>query len=86
MNIYLFIIVGIIIFEYLLSFAVKFLNIKALDPALPKEFEDTFDQEKYSKSQNYTKTNTKFSFMGRNFLRCAYAAEIPGAQWKKNVF
>ena len=59
MNIYFIIIISVIIFEYLLSFAVNILNIKALDPNLPEEFSDTFDKDKYLKSQEYTKTNTK---------------------------
>ena len=67
MSIYFAIIIGIIIFEYLLSFIVKILNIKALNPNLPKEFEDTFDQDKYTKSQEYTKTNTRFSFITSTF-------------------
>ena len=67
MNIYFFIIIGIIVFEYLLSFVVKVLNIKALDPNLPSEFSDTFDKDKYIKSQEYTKTNTKFSYITSTF-------------------
>ena len=35
---YFYIIVGIILFEYLLSFIVRTLNLKALDPNLPSEF------------------------------------------------
>ena len=66
-SIYFYIIIGVIVFEYLLSFVVKILNIKALDPKLPKEFEGTFDQEKYTKSQEYTKTNTRFSFITSTF-------------------
>ena len=66
-SVYFYIIIGVIIFEYLLSFVVKILNIKALDPKLPKEFEGTFDQEKYTKSQEYTKTNTRFSFITSTF-------------------
>ena len=67
MNIYFYIIIGIIIFEYLLSFIVRTLNLKSLDPKLPKEFEDTFDNEKYLKSQEYTKTNSKFSYITSTF-------------------
>ena len=67
MNIYFIIIIGVIIFEYLLSFVVKILNIKALNPNLPEEFKDTFDQDKYKKSQEYTKTNTNFSFITSSF-------------------
>ena len=66
-SVYFYIIIGVIVFEYLLSFVVKILNIKALDPKLPKEFEGTFDQEKYTKSQEYTKTNTRFSFITSTF-------------------
>ena len=70
MSIYFIIIIGIIVFEYLLSFLVKILNINALDPNLPSEFIDTFDQDKYTKSQDYTKTNTKFSFVTSTFSLC----------------
>ena len=67
MNIYFIIIIGIILFEYILSCIVKYLNIVALDPQLPSEFSDTFDEEKYKKSQEYTKTNTKFSLITNTF-------------------
>ena len=61
------IIVGIILFEYILSFIVRTLNIQALDPKLPKEFSDTFDEDKYSKSQDYTRSNAKFSYITSTF-------------------
>ncbi len=67
MNIYFIIIIGIILFEYILSCTVKYLNIDALDPQLPSEFSDTFDEKKYKKSQEYTKTNTKFSLITTTF-------------------
>ena len=63
MSIYFIIIIGIVLFEYILSCIVRYLNLRALDPNLPAEFSDTFDKEKYLKSQEYTKTNTKFSFI-----------------------
>ena len=67
MNIYFIAIIAILIFEYTLSFIVRTLNLKALDPKLPKEFEDTFDSEKYKESQNYTRTNSKFSYITSTF-------------------
>ena len=67
MNIYFFIIPFILLFEYLLSFIVRTLNLLALDPKLPEEFKDTFDSEKYIKSQDYTKTNSKFSYITSTF-------------------
>ena len=67
MNIYFIIIIGILLFEYMLSFIVRTLNLKALDPNLPEEFKDTFDQEKYLKSQDYTRENSRFSYITSTF-------------------
>ena len=67
MSIYFIIIIGIILFEYILSFIVRTLNIRALAPNLPQEFSDTFDKEKYAKSQDYTKTNSKFAYITSTF-------------------
>ena len=67
MNIYFFIIIFAIIFEYLLSTLVNKLNLNALSPELPEEFSDVYDKDKYAKSQNYTRTNTKFSFITSTF-------------------
>lgn len=67
MNIYFIIIIGMILFQYTLSFLVKILNLKALNPNLPDDFSDVFDKDKYIKSQEYTKTNTKFSFITSTF-------------------
>jgi len=67
MNIYFIIIIGILLFEYMLSFIVRTLNLKALDPNLPEEFKDTFNQEKYLKSQDYTRANSRFSYITSTF-------------------
>ena len=67
MNIYLFIIPFILVFDYVLSFIVRTLNLKALDPVLPSEFEDTFDKDKYLKSQDYARVNSKFSYITSTF-------------------
>ena len=56
-----------LLFQYILGIVVNLLNIKSLNPNVPSEFKDTFDAEKYIKSQNYTKTNTKFSFLTSSF-------------------
>ena len=67
MNIFFIVIIGILIFEYLLSFLVRTLNLKALDSKLPTEFKDTFNKEKYLKSQEYTRINSKFSYITSTF-------------------
>jgi STE24 endopeptidase len=63
MNFWLFFILTIIVLSYLLELLVSTLNIKALSPTLPKEFEDIFDSVSYEKSQQYTKETTRFSLV-----------------------
>ena len=66
-NLFFYIIIGVIIFEYILSIIVKIFNIKSLDEPLPKEFSDTYEPSNYIKSQAYTKSNTNFSFLTTSF-------------------
>ena len=67
MNIYFFIIIGILILDYLLSIIINFLNLKSLNPIVPKEFTDVLDNKKYLKSQDYTRVNTQFSYITSSF-------------------
>jgi len=43
------------------------LNIKSLSSALPEEFKNIYDEEKYSSSQGYTRTNEKFDMAADTF-------------------
>ncbi|MEE9169524.1 MAG: M48 family metallopeptidase [bacterium] len=63
MNIYAVIILATIIFGFILDLIADVLNLKALRKDLPKEFEGVYDAEKYAKSQEYTKVNTRFGFL-----------------------
>jgi len=67
MNIFLGIIIGTIIFEYVLSFISSQLNLKSLATDLPEEFVGFYDEEKYAKSQNYTRANSKFGRISSTF-------------------
>ena len=67
MSIYFTAIIGIILFEYILSFIVRTLNLGALDSKLPSEFLDTFDNNKYRESQEYTRTNSRFAYVTSTF-------------------
>ncbi|CCO23672.1 M48 family metallopeptidase [Maridesulfovibrio hydrothermalis] len=60
MNIYLFIILFSLIGTCLLGIISRQLNRKALSPDLPDEFSETFDADKYRKSQEYTKAGIGF--------------------------
>jgi STE24 endopeptidase len=67
MNSWLLIILFILLTTYLLEFTVSLLNIRALNPTLPKEFETTFNDREYEKSQNYTRAGHSLSLVENSF-------------------
>jgi len=58
--IYLVIILALLVLDAALTFIVDILNVRHISPALPEEFKDVLDPEKYAKSQRYLKENTAF--------------------------
>jgi len=66
-SIFFIVIIGVIIFEYILSFIVRTLNLKALSTKIPDEFSDVYDKDRYVSSQEYAKTNSKFSYITSTF-------------------
>lgn len=46
-----------------LDFIATLLNLKALDPEVPAEFKGVFDEDKYAKSQAYTRVTEKFGII-----------------------
>ncbi|WP_446009215.1 M48 family metallopeptidase [Candidatus Electrothrix sp.] len=61
MNSYLIFILFVLVGGYVLDLVISFLEIRSLQPDLPAEFRDTYDEEKYCASQKYTKVTTGFS-------------------------
>ena len=55
MNYYLVIILAILIGDYLLELIIDTLNVRHAKTDLPHELQDTYDAEKYRKSQEYLK-------------------------------
>ncbi|UCC94320.1 MAG: M48 family metallopeptidase [Candidatus Omnitrophota bacterium] len=76
MNIYLVIILLILIGECILSFVVESLNVKHARSQLPEEFSDTFDAERYKRSQEYLRENTHFELKKEIFLTVIIVAFI----------
>lgn len=68
MNPYLIFILAVLILSYLLNLLIAVLELRALDPELPIEFRDVFNQEKYRKSQQYTRVTTRFSQIQDTFM------------------
>jgi STE24 endopeptidase len=67
MNIYAVIILFTILFSYFLDLVADILNLKALRPDLPEEFQDVYDAEVYRKSQEYERVTTRFGFVTSTF-------------------
>ncbi|MGH1366775.1 MAG: M48 family metallopeptidase [Calditrichia bacterium] len=67
MNIYGLIVLITLLFGYLVDFITEILNLRALKDELPKEFSDVYDADKYRKSQQYTRTRTRFGFLTSTF-------------------
>jgi STE24 endopeptidase len=63
MNDYLAIILAIIIGSYLLELLVERLNLSSLKTELPAEFEGYYDGERYRRSQEYLRENTRFNLI-----------------------
>ncbi len=56
-----YIIIAILVFDYLLERLLDYLNSTLWSNELPVELLSIYDGEKYRKSQDYTRTNTRFS-------------------------
>ena len=55
-----YIIIGILIFDYLVDLFLDYLNAKHYNAALPEDLQDVYDADEYKKSQAYKLTNYKF--------------------------
>lgn len=67
MNIFSIIILVTIAVDFVLNLVADLYNIKSLDPRLPDEFKEVYDQDTYRKSQEYTKVKTRFGIISSSF-------------------
>ena len=63
MNIWFLLVLFILLFSFALELLVSYLNLGALDPNLPQEFETVYNRDEYKKSQEYTRTTTRFGIV-----------------------
>ena len=69
MNIYLLVIIVFLVGFYILDAVVEVWNSYRITSNIPEEFQDVYDQEKYTKSQEYLKETTRCGlFQGGGFL------------------
>ena len=67
MNIYLGIILAALLVDYFLHALSRFLDLKNLSTNLPDEFIDHYSSEEYTRSQEYLRENTRFSYFTSSF-------------------
>ncbi|MDD3646698.1 MAG: M48 family metallopeptidase [Candidatus Gracilibacteria bacterium] len=63
----LYAVIGLIVFEFILSKTLDYLNTTRWSDKLPKELEGIYDEKKYKKSMKYEKAKTKFSSISGAF-------------------
>lgn len=62
-----YIIIGIIIIEFIIDKVLNALNAKHYNDPVPDELKDVYNEEEYKKSQLYKKTNYRFSIVTSTF-------------------
>ena len=67
MNLIALIILFAIIFDLILNGIADYLNLKRLRNDLPETFKGVYDPDRYSQSQQYLKTNTRFGWITGSF-------------------
>ena len=63
MNLFFYIILTVLVLDYMLERLLAYLNSTYWSDQLPKELEGIYDQEKYKRSQQYEKSKQKFAFV-----------------------
>ncbi|HSZ24949.1 MAG TPA: M48 family metallopeptidase [Cytophagaceae bacterium] len=66
-QIILYLVLSIISFDFILEFILSYLNLYYQKDVLPDELKDIYDTDKFQKSQEYLKVNTRFSFLTSTF-------------------
>jgi STE24 endopeptidase len=66
-NLLFYIIVAIIILDFLFDNWLNYLNLKTASSNPPEEVSDVYDTVRYKKSQEYKRTNIRFSFLTATF-------------------
>ena len=62
-----YLIIAIIVFDFLFSRFLEYLNAKNLSPELPETLKDIYDAEKYRQSIEYKKVNSRFELLTSSF-------------------
>jgi len=61
------IIIAIVVFDFIFEKILDYLNYKNLSPTLPEALKGIYDEEKYAKSQAYEKVTSRFALLSSSF-------------------
>ncbi len=75
-NILFWIIVSLVLFDFLFGKGLSLLNLKRMTPELPEVLTGIYDKEKYARSQQYQKENIRFSFISDSFTLIVFLAVL----------
>lgn len=67
MSVLFFILIGILVLQFVLETVIDHLNAKRYQDPVPEELNDVFDAEGYQKSQDYKKTRYRFGLLTSTF-------------------
>ncbi|XCF07626.1 M48 family metallopeptidase [Tamlana crocina] len=86
-NTLFYIIIAIIVINYLVDKILDSLNAKHFNDQLPKEVEDVYDEAEYKKSQNYKATKYRFGLITSTFSVALTLAFLifDGFEWVDNI-
>ena len=62
-NTIFFVMIGVLVFGFLLELVLDLLNLRHTVPELPSDLDGIYDEEEYRKSQLYKRDNTRFTFL-----------------------
>jgi len=86
-NTIFYIIIGILLFDFLLGQVLDYLNFKHYDDKIPEELTDVYNETEYVKSQAYKKENYRFSVITSVFSFLALMAFLywQGFAWLDQI-
>ena len=82
MNPYLALVLLVLLGHYAFDALVEFLNLRHLSPRLPAEFADTYDAERYLRSQAYLRETTRFELLSGAAVLAATVAFLLGGGFR----
>ena len=82
-NEWLYLILGIVVIDYVIDQVLDFLNLKHSKTAVPDKLKSLYNEEEYARARQYQKAKSKFGFFTSAFSTVLTIAVLPpgGSGW-----